>query len=94
MRRRALVIIGIRAFDLAPKTRDQIAEAGLARRNAGELLGVIEHSREIAGVAIETHEREQRVVIAGMAGETLLENRQAKRLLAPADARECETQRA
>ena len=30
------------AFDLAPKSLDQIAEAGLARRNAGELLGVIE----------------------------------------------------
>jgi hypothetical protein len=36
------LLSGIRAFDLAPKSLDQIAEAGLARRNAGELLGVIE----------------------------------------------------
>src|SRR5215831_10010395 len=69
------LLLGIRAFDLAPKSFDQSAEAGLARRNAGELLGVIERGPKIPGIAAIADERQQRVAVAGMAGEALLENR-------------------
>src|SRR5262249_23905842 len=62
------LLLGIRAFDLAPKSLDQSAEAGLARRNAGELLGVIERGPKIPGIAAIADERQQRVAVARMAG--------------------------
>src|SRR5215467_8398923 len=75
VRRPDCLLSGIRAFDLTPKSLDQSAEAGLARRNAGELLGVIDRGPKIPGIAAIADERQQRIAVAGMAGEALLENR-------------------
>src|SRR5215813_3886646 len=59
------LLSGIRAFDLALKSLDQSAEAGLARRNAGELFGVIERGPKIPGIAVIADERQQRVTVPG-----------------------------
>src|SRR5258708_39768446 len=66
---------GNRVLDLTPKVLDQRGQAGLARRRAGELLGVLECRGEISGIAAEAHERKQRIAIARMAGHARLESR-------------------
>jgi hypothetical protein len=54
----------------AAKTRHQIEGGGVLR--AGELLGVIERGPEIPGIAAIADERQQRVAVARMPGETRL----------------------
>jgi hypothetical protein len=53
---------GSRVFGLTPKGLDQRIEAGLARRCAGELLGVVECGGDISDIAAEAHERQQGVI--------------------------------
>jgi hypothetical protein len=62
-------------FGLTPKGLHQRGEAAIVWRRAGESLGVFECGPEIPSIAAEADERQQRVAIAGMPGQALLENR-------------------
>src|SRR5215831_10044746 len=65
---------GVRISDLTPKIVDQRGEPRLARRRAGELLGVFERGPEIPSVPAIADEGQQRVAVARMPGETRFEN--------------------
>ena len=66
---------GIGFLDLTPEIVDERCETGVIRCNACQLLRVMQCGGEISGIAAEADERQQRVAVAGMPGQALLENR-------------------
>jgi len=50
-------------------------KTGIIRRNACQLLSVLERDREIAGIAAEAYECLKSVAIAGMAHQVLFQDR-------------------
>src|SRR6476661_1465703 len=65
----------IRLVDFAPKILDQRGKAGIARRNAGQSLGVFERGSEFSCVAGKADERLKGVAFAGMPDQTFFQHR-------------------
>src|SRR5262245_15585775 len=59
---------------------DEIGYLAVAGRKAGQLLCILQRGIEIAGVAVEANEGQQRIAIGWVAGQRLLEH--GDRLLA------------